>query len=714
MKRSAFLLLLLLFFTYAFAQHWENLGPYNGNGPAIKSLIQHPTSSEIFYAGSNGEGVFKSYDKGDSWEMISQDLIPGDISALAVSTTDADFLFVGSSDGRLFKSPDGGDTWINISGNLPEGQIVDIKILEGTEKVYVALTGASPDRGLFWSNDGANWFLVSQEFNDVEVFSFGINPDNPEVMYASIKTGYLSGKLYRSIDGGNSWEIVLNNFIVDVEIDPNNSEKLIAVGHSEIVYISENSGDSWYDYTGFLNIQYFDCVAFNRSNSDELLLSGENSSYGPSVYRSTNGGYAWSGVEIGDPFSFYYEVVYDWDDGNNALIGSPTGLFKSTDGGENWMISNTGLTRISAYGIFIKNNNPAHWIINTDVGIQITDNYGEEWDKILCWWDVADYVPGTDTIYGVLGVSSYSDGLYKSEDNGYSWEVVEYMMNLKDVKIADTDPYRLYIIFHSNVYRSDDGGINWTGASAGINESPIKDLIIDQSHPDTMYIMTPTHVWKTVTGGFDWAALPGPFDTCQPQALAVDPHNAGRIYVGANEALLISDDGGINWETFDMPALGLRSICLSPEFPGFIAVGYDDEGVFISLDDGLSWSESNEGLQSLNIRSLEVSPGSEFMLCGTHKDGVNRMDLEFVGIHSVQVNADHNEITIFPQPASCKITIQCHSAIQQSEIYGIGGHLYIRSKDKTINISGLSKGLYLLKTKIMGSEKVFINKIVKY
>ncbi len=714
MKSFIFLLVFFSLFTTSFPQQWENLGPHNGNGPVVRSLIQHPSNSEILYTGTNGEGVYKSYDKGDSWEKISEDLILGDISALAISNVNPDFLYVGGSGGKLYKSPDGGSSWIDISGNLPGGQIKDIELVEGYGRIYLAMTGASPERGLFVSEDESNWESVSTQFLDVEVYAVEINSDDPLIMFAAAKLGYLNGKLYRSLDGGMSWTDVLSAYLVDVKMDPNNPQKIVAASYYDVIHVSEDNGTSWYGYSYFVNVQNFNCICFNPLNSEELLAAGHNSGLGPAVYRSTNGGYSWNSSDTGISTEFVFAVLYDWQNENIAFAGSTVGFHKSTDGGGNWFTSIVGMQRITASTILIKKNNPAHWVIDTDIGIQVSENYGQDWELRFNWCTPSGYLPNSDTLYGILGEGSYSDGLYRSTNDGYNWSVVGYMMNPKALKISHTNPYRLYIIFTSSIYRSDDGGNSWVGVSGGITESPVIDLVINQNHPDTMYVITPTKVWKTNTGSSGWSVLPGPFDIYHPLYIALDPNNGEHIYIGTNEALLISDDGGQNWTNRNPPANGIYQLLLSAEYPGFVVAGYDSEGVFYSFDDGITWTEMNEGLQNLDIRSMALSPGSEFLLCGTQLDGVYKTDLSFVGINSQSVFTNVERIKVYPQPALDEITIESDTDIQQVEIFDINSNHLTTFKNVNINISDLTTGWYFLKITMKNDKKIIVKKFVKF
>nr|NQU92134.1 hypothetical protein [Bacteroidota bacterium] len=186
MKRSVLLFLILIFsMGSVFSQQWQKVGPYNGNGPALLDLIQETSNPQILYAASNGGGIFKSFDKGDSWEKISQNFITGDMGSLAASAGNPDVIYVCGSGGRILKSIDGGSEWANISGNLPASYITDVEIRQGSGEIYVAMSGpAYGEGGLFVTEDEMNWVEISQDFTIKKVVCFEINPTNPHCFYA--------------------------------------------------------------------------------------------------------------------------------------------------------------------------------------------------------------------------------------------------------------------------------------------------------------------------------------------------------------------------------------------------------------------------------------------------------------------------------------------------------------------------------------------------
>ncbi len=715
MKQIIFTTLMLTFcIGPVFPQQWLNVGPYNGHGPIIEGLIQDTSNPQVLYAASNGEGIYKSLDKGDTWAQISQNAVTGQMSALAISPGNPENIYTGGSGGKIYKSPDGGNMWIDISGNLPAGHIGDIEIMPGQGAVYVAMAGPLYNEGgVFMTNNEIDWIEISQDFANKKVNSFEISPADPQVFFAATQQYSTNGILYKSLDGGITWSEVLDKTISDLKFDPNNNQKIVAAAESERIYRSEDNGVSWDYYYGFPSITDFLDVTFNSNNSNEMLVASQGSNYAiPGIYKSVNGGESWFGSDNGMTSRYVFSVLFDMENGQNAFCGSRLGFHKSADGGENWETSILGMKRLFVYSILINDSNPDHWIADTDVGMQITENQGQDWDQANGYCTPKIYLPGTDTVYGIIGEGSYSDGIYISNDDGYNWQVLEWMMNVTDLDVVNKNPSTLYVISSGSVGKSVNGGLNWSAASSGINEDPVLCLEIDQNHPDTIFAITSSKVWKTIDGAVSWAEIPGPFADYNPLTLTIDPQNTEQIYIGANEVLITSTNGGTDWTVESLPCSGLRTIALSPVYEGVIFTGFDTEGIYISLDQGLNWTEMNEGLNNKTVNCMSISPGSDFLLCGTHGDAIFKADISFVGA-GVAGNIETKSLNIFPVPAKDKVYININYEFESIEIYNINGELQIISHQKEVVISELSRGIYFVAVVLANGRKIETKKIVK-
>lgn len=193
--------------------------------------------------------VFRSLDKGDTWEKISGDLtknkpqgnVPfSTISSFAESPLKFGLLYVGSDDGNLYISKNGGANWDLISTNLPQDRWIS-SIFPSTHAentVFVSLTGYRMDE--------------------------------------------LTTYIYKSTDFGKTWTSLKGNLpheAVNVIIQDAVNPDLLYVGTDEGAYLSMNSGAEWHCITGdYPNVATYDMLVHPRDN--ELVLA----THGRSMY----------------------------------------------------------------------------------------------------------------------------------------------------------------------------------------------------------------------------------------------------------------------------------------------------------------------------------------------------------------------------------------------------------------------------------------------
>jgi hypothetical protein len=183
---------------------------YNFVAPYIISPHNHLT---LYHAGNY---IFKSLDKGDSWELISPDL---SISAhetkrytasgaVAESLIKPGLLYAGTDSGAFWVSLDDGKKWKEHSEGLPDQYIRCIEPSRFNEsRVYVALTGLNKDdfnNYLFVSDDyGQNWQPLSSNLPNEVAYCILEDPVHENILYAGLYRG-----VYVSADRGQNWSLL--------------------------------------------------------------------------------------------------------------------------------------------------------------------------------------------------------------------------------------------------------------------------------------------------------------------------------------------------------------------------------------------------------------------------------------------------------------------------------------------------------------------------
>ncbi|HEX7959678.1 MAG TPA: hypothetical protein VF493_07150, partial [Terriglobales bacterium] len=210
---------------------WRCIGPFRaGRTVAVAGV---PSQPNVFYMAAVNGGVWKSTDYGEVWTPIFDDQPTQSVGAIAVAPSDPNIIYVGSGEGiqrpdlavgdGVYKSTDAGKTWKN-TGIRDGRQINSIAVdPKDPNRVFVAVLGhpygPNPERGLYRSTDGgASWQKVLYKDEDTGAMQVLFDPTNAQIVYAVLWSarqapweygnafnGPNSG-LFKSTDGGNNWQ----------------------------------------------------------------------------------------------------------------------------------------------------------------------------------------------------------------------------------------------------------------------------------------------------------------------------------------------------------------------------------------------------------------------------------------------------------------------------------------------------------------------------
>ena len=245
-------------------------------------------------------------------------------------------------------------------------------------------------------------------------------------------------------------------------------------------------------------------LAVDPTNPDKVMVGGHEG-----AAMSKDGGKTWRQVpdlEGADPMGW----VISPDDPSKMYVGGHPGFYRSEDGGESFSQDNSGLPGTDVHGLGMDPQNPK-------------------------------------TLYAYIS----QEGLYRSEDAGGSWELVnEEFGAMGPVLVDPRNPKTLYLAgMDGGFLRSDDGGESWQEIGS-IPGDMVMSSAQDQDNPDTFYAAG-GGVAKSTDGGESWEqineGLPGGVST-----VAVAPDDSRVVYAGVLEgdtaSVYRSDDGGATWE----------------------------------------------------------------------------------------------------------------------------------------------------------------------
>ncbi len=345
---------------------YRNVGPSRGG--RVTAVAGIPSQPDTFYMGACGGGVWKTTDYGKTWVNVSDGYFStGSIGAIRVAPSDPKIVYVGTgSDGirsnvitgrGVYKSIDSGKTWMFL-GLREVGQIGAVEIHPGNpDIVYVAALGQAfgpnPERGIFRSLDGGKtWEKVLFVSNKTGGIDLELAPDNPHVVYASlwrgerkpwtIISGGHEGGVYKSSDGGTSWTHVKEGLPSGLR---GKSDLAVSLDDPRRVYV---------------------------------LMEAPEGEGG--LYRSDDYGESFQLISTFAPLldrPFYYCNI-DADPTNaDILYSNSTGFYKSEDGGNSWKRRST--PHGDNHDMWINPQNPNLFIQSNDGGVNVTRDGGKTW-----------------------------------------------------------------------------------------------------------------------------------------------------------------------------------------------------------------------------------------------------------------------------------------------------------------------------------------------
>lgn len=755
---------------------WEVVGPFNIGG-RVTDVALHPTDQNIIYVGTSVGGIFKSTDAGTTWEAIFEEEGVLTIGNMAVSESEPDVLYVGTGEANgsatsgaffgtgMYKSTDAGATW-NYLGLENSQHIGRIVVHPGSsDTVYVAaaglLYGKSEDKGLYRTHDGGqSWEKVLFISDSTSVIDVAMDRESPNVIYASSwerirrawgrSYGGVTSGIWRSMDGGDTWEPITNNLPVN---DPQ-------TGRIGLATTPAQSGLVYATFT---------------TNPVTNVFNG--------VYRSLDFGDTWERMDnnfgIGNVFAsfgwFFGNIRIDPNNVDNIyVLGVP--LMQSTDGGATWLEID-GNNHVDNHGLEIHPQNSNFMVSGNDGGVYITQNGGNDWEHVEtlpitqfyeCEIDNLEpsrYFGGTqdngtlrsgtgptDIWARILGGDGFHvkvdptdnnfvyaewqwGSLRRSVDGGFSFEFsfngqVNDRTNWNTPVVLDpSNPQTLY--FGANrLYRSTDRGISWLPISDDLTDGlhpsgstafgTISSIAVAPTNSDYVYVGTDDgNVQVTIDGGGTWTNMSSGIPDRYITEVAVDPYNENTVFVTVSgyrwaeyqPHVLRSMDRGQSWEDIsgNLPEIPVNDIIIDPDLEEVYYIA-NDLGVWVTFDAGLNWDILDESLPPTVVNDLDFHQGTRTLLAATFGRSMQRIDLSEL-ITSAR-EADVNRVAqlgLFPNPVQGAVTIKVETEEPlrgQMEVFNISGQKVMDlgqqqfvqgQNERRQNFASLQNGLYILR-----------------
>ena len=644
---------------------WRHIGPsvFGGRVPDVEAVPDNP--AVIFVAGSTG-GIFKTTNNGVTWRPVFDQAGPTlSIGDMAIAESDPLVMWVGTGESNgeqqaaswgdgVYRSLDGGETWRHMG--LSDTRFIHRVAIhpKNPDIVFVAAPGhrwgPNEERGLYRTLDGGetweNVLYINEDTGVVEVAMEG----NGRVLYAAAYqrrrhawgnlTGGPDSGIYRSMDGGTTWEklggglpegVLGKTAIAIAKSSPNIVYAAIADRDGGL-YRSEDRGRTWTRVNDLTTSYWYGNIYVDPVNENKVWIMGTQLDVSIDGGKTFENDWTAQGIHVD-----HHVLWFNPKNTDHMLMGNDGGFYISYDGARTWsFLNNIPIAQLYVMGI--DNRDPYH----VYGGLQDNGTWG-------------------------LPSRTYSRTGILNED----------VVNVGggDGFMPVIDPLDFTTVFSESQYGGVRRGDLVTGRSTGIKPSPQdtsevyrfnwnSPILISPHDPDVMYFGG-NKLFKTMDKGESWEAIsqdltknetPSEWEIMglKPSlrtynsltAIAESPLREGLIYTGADDGSVFkTPDGGLTWEPlrekFDLEEEGdfVTKIHTSSSDPGtayisFTGHYYDDlrPHLFKTIDSGDSWSRITGDMPAEAVVMVIV-------------EHPNNPDLLFAGIHNglmVSLNGGEN------------------------------------------------------------------------
>ncbi|MCX6120982.1 MAG: T9SS type A sorting domain-containing protein [Ignavibacteriales bacterium] len=691
MKIFVIISIILFFSPMSLSQtnFWQQTnGPYDSG--FILSFAKD--SSGRILAGTANQGIYSSSNGGQSWNSIG--LTGNDINCLAVTSNG--FLFAGAS--NLYRSIDGGNNW-----NKTPLQSLGVQSLcvTGTGRIIVG----TYYNGVYTSDDTGNtWINRTQQLGYCKaliLYKLSNGTIFGSIAPACDYCTAINPSIYRSTDDGSTWQKVS-------DLPPTSFAEdgiggvLAFVSQIPSVYVSTNNGDLWTPRSNYV----YDMrnVSSSVISSTGILFTGTNNGGWGEVFRSTNHGTTWD-VVASPPYTSGDVRALIIPDENCILAGNYyAGIFRSTDNGDTWIKSCTGIHSADIEAVFAVNANVVFcslFSFTEETDIHRSTDGGQTWTKM----EVGNSNTITRCFYRSINGDIYAGGekVFKSTDTGNSWQLSSTGLNISSI-FTITEGLSGTIFagdYWGGIFRSTDRGSSWVAVNNGLTSLTIFSMI---SSPSGTLLAGSFNgqVFRSTNNGDFWT----PISLGSNSVACLYRLMNGTILAGTS-GIYKSTDDGLTWTGLGgtLAQQGIVSIVENPKGDLYVSTSYD--GVYKSTDRGISWIQINSGLTDLRTQCMALSLSGSLYI-GTWRHGLfksvsNVNDVEETLLEPTKFFLAQN----YPNPFNPSTLIRFqipHSEFVTLKIFDLLGRelatlvnedLNLGRYEKILNGGKLASGVYI-------------------
>jgi photosystem II stability/assembly factor-like uncharacterized protein len=530
------------------------------------------------------------------WAVVGPD--GGDVRSLAYDPHNPDRIFLGTSTGVLFISNNGGQDWARFA-HLGDDYVLDHIALNPHNSSVMYVSGWSVQSqqvgDMFRTRDGGKTWQTLPGMHNKSIRAMAMSASDSNVLV----TGSLDG-VFRSKDGGDTWERMsqashaeIKN-IESIAIDPKDPNVVYA-GTWHLAWKTADGGANWQHINkGMIDDSDVFSIIVDHSNPANVFASACSG-----IYKSVTAGDQFQKIQ-GIPFSARRTRVLHQDptDPNIVYAGTTEGLWKTTDLGKTWKrVSNP---EIVVNDVLVDPRNSQHVLLATDRSGVLASNDGTStWSASNHGYThryvtaiVADQKDANTIYVGVVNDREWG-GVFYSHDGGQHWLQKSSGLGGKDVfTLKQASSGALVAGTNRGAYILEHNGSEW---------HPINRVVVEKTS------------FRTAKKGTKKTQVASKTSTRSVlEAKVSDIDMSGERWVAAtSNGLYFSKDQGKVW--MGGPVAGEKDF-VSVRANGDTVVGATRTKVFVSNDNGATFTTRNLASYVTNIRGVTVTPDSQIFV----------------------------------------------------------------------------------------------------
>lgn len=561
-----------------------------------------------------------------AFRLVGPALTSGRVADIAIHPSAPDKWYIAAASGGVWLTENHGTTFTPIFDGYGSYSIACVKIAPSNANVVWVGSGENNNQrsvaygdGVYKSTDGGKSFTNMGLKTSEHIGNIIIHPTNENIVwvaaYGPVWSEGGERGIYKTIDGGKTWERVLfisnDTGFSEIVLDPKNPEVLYAAAHQRrrhewtyvgggpesAVYKSMDGGKTWNEIGVGLPKKNMGRIglAVSPVDADFIYAIVEGRSGKGGFYRSTDRGESWSKMSDFNTSGNYYQEIFCDPKNRDKVFAMDTYLHHTEDGGKTFVQTGEKNKHVDNHAIWIDPSNTNHWLVGCDGGLYETFSHAKEWFYFANLPIIQYYKATTDNaepfynIYGGTQDNNSMGGPARTNNVAGILNTDWFITNGGDGFESAVDWSNPNIVYAQAQYGWLVRFDKLSGEKVPIQPMPEKGeaayrwnwdapLLVSPHDPKTIYFAA-NKVFKSENRGDDWQIISADLtQQIDRNKLKVMGQVWGMDAVMKNASTTIYGN--------------IVALDESPKKKGVLYAGTDDGLIQITENDGKSWNKS--------------------------------------------------------------------------------------------------------------------------